>query len=108
MKKCFFICSLLMASVNVCHAQKISNYYVTDSTNWEISADNFDNHKMSKATDKIENILVIINDKIYSINSPEFLLLRKKDIKEETIIKSADKNFPVESAIIIKTLDYRF
>lgn len=86
------------------YSQNISSYKVTDSTNWNISADNFNKNQLSKPGPIYsQEIIVLIDDKIYSITSKEFSSLKKENIKESKFIKSTDKNSPVQGVIIIKT-----
>jgi hypothetical protein len=103
MKKIFLLL-LVTCILNLSgYSQNVSPYKVTDSTNWEISADNFNKNQLSRAVNSSQEIIVLIDDKIYDINSKEFLSLKKENIKESKIIKSTDKNSHVQGVIIITT-----
>lgn len=104
MKKCFVLISILFCSYNV-HAQNkiLKNLEKIDST--KISYDN-SNKNASVAfvndTLKQSKILVLIDDKFYSINDKEFKSLDKNKIKSMEIFINTKKQYNFEKLIVIK------
>jgi len=103
MKQIIFTSLFIVGITCISFAQRTAKYLVTDTSNWNISIDGFKPSGRYPTGLQSLPILVIIDDKVYSTTSPEFLNLKKQAIKDSKIIKSTDATSPVQGVIIITT-----